>query len=545
MIDIVIPFFKDYDTIEDLLRSIEDQDYKLHNTYVVVDGPDDKAHEVLDSLKGLYIFHVHQLNSNQGASAARNYGASLGEAPVLFFIDADCVLYPGILREAMTNLDDNKDVDFVYGNYRFEHKKDYFSRPFNPHMLKTMNYISTMSPVRRKAFEKAGGFIEGQPFFQDWSLFYRLADAGHKGLFLPEFLFSTKVSSEDNISGSQGLSLAEKAEMFRLEHGIAHNTLVASTFGAPLQAEQRAVMLDADYAGNVHNSNASMFPVNLAFDNWKATYMVGAYNAPFEALINHYKACKGKPIFHFIGRDVLQLQTGHSFLELKELKRLLDEMEATVLVNSENAKAEMEEMGIDADLVYTPVANMDKFQPGPLPKKFTVGVYYSDNPNLNFFDTAEPLNDLNGQSNIPFIFDIARSMPTVQFKFFGGQYKEKFKNIEFCGRIPSEDMPEFINSCSMILRSTVHDGFPQLPIQFMLSGRAALVSYPGADLQGAERLSFERVFHNFEAKEETIRKIYEIRDKGQFPDSEKLRAYYKELMDEEVYKEKVRSYVPE
>lgn len=78
------------------------------------------------------------------------------------------------------------------------------------------------------------------------------------------------------------------------------------------------------------------------------------------------------------------------------------------------------------------------------------------------------LDGANGRSNIPLIRDVARSMPDVKFKFFGGLAKEKKDNIEFVGRIPEEGMVDFINSCSMNLRATIHDGFPQLPIQFML-----------------------------------------------------------------------------
>ncbi len=46
--NIIIPFYKNYDTIEGLLRSIEDQDYKDYDITIVVDGKDEKAEQLLN-----------------------------------------------------------------------------------------------------------------------------------------------------------------------------------------------------------------------------------------------------------------------------------------------------------------------------------------------------------------------------------------------------------------------------------------------------------------------------------------------------------------
>jgi hypothetical protein len=544
MIDIVIPYYKAQDTIEDLLFTIQEQDYKKISTTVVLDGVNEEDLILLETLQDTYKFRIAGLEENSGASAARNLGATYGEGKYLFFIDADCKLFPGIVREAVEALEEDPTIDFVYGNYRFQNKHDYYSRPFDAELLTTMNYINTMSPMRRSAFEAVGGFIKGQKFFQDWSLFYRMVENGSKGKHIQEFFFSTQLPTEDSISGTQGLTLAEKSAIFRKEHGIKDKELVVTTFGAPLQAEQRAKLLEADYAGPAKNSNLSFFPPNLAFDNWKATYVVGVYNSPIQALSNHFSATVGRPILHFIGRDVHQLLAEHPYLGIQDIKKSFEDTNAAVLVNSQGSKDELDALGISSDLVYTPVYNLEKFKSeSALPKKFTVGVYYSDNLNLNYFNVGDPTDTFKGQSNVPLLFEVAKAMPTVNFKFFGGSHREKRGNIEFCGRIPEEEMPEFIKSCSMVVRSTIHDGFPQLPIQFMLSGRSALVSYQGEDLKGAERLSFDLVTDKYAAKQEVISKIYEIRDTGRIPDVSALYEYYKELFDVNVYREKVMSYV--
>jgi hypothetical protein len=558
-VNIIIPFYKNYDTIVDLVRSIDDQDYKNYDVTIVVDGEDPKAKELLESeyfnkdgsQKTKFKLYLEYLKENKGASAARNYGAhisgenleSKNKDSVLFFIDADCRLYPGMLRECVNTLEDNDDVDFVYGNYRFENKYDFFSNGYDPKLLETMNYISTMSPIRRKSFNKIKGFRE-LDFFQDWDLFYRASREGMKGKYINEHIFTTQKPKEGNISGEMGMTLAEKCKKFRKLNGIADKKIVTTTFSAPLQAIQRSKMIDSDYVGMSKDSNRQVFPGNYLFDNWEATYMVGVFNHPIKALENHMSATVGKPIYHFIGSDVMQMYNQHSVAALTDFAEAFKKQKAVVFANSRRCLNELHKCGFTfASLLYTPIYEMDKYiNKAPLPKDFTVAVYYSDSNNAHKLDGA------GGMSNIPLIMDVARSLPNIKFKFFGGKVKylpkdiekEVSENIEFVGRIPEDEMVDFINSCSMVLRSTVHDGFPQLPIQFMLCGRQALVSCPDKEMRFSEKLIHEEIFDKYdEAKTDMINKILTMSEKPDYLVSqvEDIHKYYAELMSVENFKE--------
>jgi glycosyltransferase involved in cell wall biosynthesis len=549
MIDIVIPVYKNQHFLRPALESIEDQDFSLYEVFVIVDGKDsiDNMSE-LKKLKKEFGFTLKVLETNQGASAARNIGANMGENKYILFLDVDCVLFPGMLRECIETLEEaDSTVAFVYGDYRFEYSKDYYSRPFNRKALETMNYVCTMSPLRRQAFEAVGGFDEELRFFQDWSLFYRIVKLGYIGQYIPEFLFSTALPTEESISGSQGMTLAEKSQIFRERVGLEDRNLVVTTLGAPLQAENRANFLDADYAGPSSAGKYQIAPVNLSFDNWKATYTIGMYNFPIQALHSHLLAAVGRPIFHLIGTDMYQLLADQSTLGVQEIKKVLEEKNAALLVNSKKLKKEADLLGLDTKLVYTPMDTSRYHPASPLPEEFTVAVYYSDNRNMNFFDVTNPSDDNNGRSNVPLLYEVARSMPTVKFKFFGGSYKGEADNIEFCGKIPYNQMPKFISSCSLLVRSTIHDGLPQLPIQFLLSGRRALVSYTESDLKGVDRLSFEHLFDFHAAKEEVISKIYKIREEGASFSIAKLQemyTYYTKLFDMEKYRKEIYKLIP-
>ena len=559
-VNIIIPFYKKHDTIDRLLDSLNDQDYEHFDVCIVIDGKDEKFRKriITDIKSKKYRFNLYcemPWKTNKGASAARNFGAKImgmqlvndkgviasdtaqlvNGDNILFFIDADCQVYPGMLRECIEQLDDNPEIDFVYGNYRFNNQSEFYSQGFDPYLLQTMNYICTMSPVRRLAFKQVGGFIEDQEYFQDWSLFYRLARAGFEGKFINEFIFTTQEPKEDSISSIKG-SLAEKATKFRKEHGIKDKKLVVTTHAAPLQAIQRAKMLNADYVGLAKDSRHARFPVNLGFKNWEYTYFVGCFNHPIEALENHMNMIWGHPIYHFIGTDVFQIYNKHPLSVLRGFAKAFKDQGAILLGNSPRCVGELKDCGFDAKLVYTPVYNMNQYRNiKSLPEKFTVGVYFSDTNPMHM------RNGANQHSNIPLIEDVARSMPDVEFKFFGGNVKDKRDNIELVGRIPEEKMNEFINSCSMVVRSTIHDGFPQIPIQFMLAGRQALVSVPDKELKFADKLSFEDVLNWEDAKNEMIDKIYEMEGKqlSCIIKNKKIRSYYGRLMSPERYKKKI------
>jgi len=515
---IIIPAHKDADIIDFCLESLQDQDFQDFTVTLVNDGRDEELEKRITSKieEGELTFKLNYefLPENKGASAARNLGydtiinaVGTSKPKYLFFLDSDCMVKTGILQN-MVDILDKEDIDFIYGDYEYTNGHKYTSRPFNPYTLRTMNYISTMSMMRTDNFAR---FNEELDYFQDWDLFYRMVKAGSKGYYLKETIFLTEPSVEGNISGIN-IPLKDKCKTFREVNNIEDSSLVVTTFGCPLQAEQRAEILNADYAGTAQGGTHGIYPANLDFDNWTHTYIIGGFNHPVSALKNHLEFSVGKPIIHFVGTDVFQLWEKQSPASLDRIKKYLKKNKATLLVNSERLQKEMKKMGIKTELLYTPLYKPERFIPTIQPAEFTVAVYYSDTPNMNFFNTQDPFDNNNGESNLYLMWEVAKAMPNVKFKFFGGKARFTTANVEFCGKIPSEDMPEFINSCSTIVRTTIHDSLPHLPLQFMLSGRRVITSshLPFADIG----LSFQDILHYEDCKNEVINKIMECKTRG-------------------------------
>ena len=555
-VNIIIPIYKkSFDLVKKLIASIQDQDLLPKSVTCVCDGDE----EIFKQLQKEYFkngtsttafpLFLELLKENKGASFARNYGAKIsGESlsptgkkslcgEYLFFIDADCKLNPGMLNEMASQLDDGYDV--VYGNFtQGMNKEPRKFIPFCEYRLETENYINTMSMVRRSSFNKVKGFNIDLQFFQDYDLWYRISKTGAKFKYINDTIFHTECPQDGDIS-SIPKTLSEKAKVFRQANNLPDKTIVVASHGAAYQALQRAKMLNADYTDPIK------IPY-LNYENWKATYMVGLYNQSVQGFMNHVNVMVGKKIFHLIGTDVSQFLTQNTIQVVDAYIQRLESENAVLFANSPRLVREMHRCGFkDTTLLYTPIYEIEKYKSiNPLPETFTIGVYFTDS---NPFTMLNPACDTSHQ---PLIMEVAKMLPHINFKFFGGTDKYTHKslgtnfpeNIEFCGRIAEDNMVEFINSCSAIIRSTSHDGFPQSPIHFMLCGRQAIVSCPDEEMKYAIKLKKEKVniknqTDADETKEDMLRCIKQAYDN---PDcllnkTEEIHDYYKNLMCQKTY----------
>lgn len=503
---IVIPIYKK-EGLERLFDSLNDQDYQDFEVLAVMNGLNKKRIKLPTLENGNLKKHIATKNGPQYARDLGIADAYVSGCEYVVFSDQDVCWMPGMIGKMVKRLDSHRDIDFVYGNYKFiENEQIFQARPFDEYALETMNYVSTMSMWRTEKIRHLPWRLD-EKNMQDWGFAYRATKAGLKGLWVNDILFSTKLPTDSSISGQKG-TLAEKAKLFRDKNEVSHKNLVVSTFGCPTQAMQRAKMLNADYCGVVAGTQYAWFPSQLQFPNWDATYMVGVFNEPVQTFQRHLDVCVGHKILHFVGTDVFQLMESHSWAELNRIKKRLEMDDITVLANSPALQSELISMGIMSDFVATPLYKPERFQVSPLPKRFTVAIYYSDTQNMNYFNTQDPTDNWGGKSNNYMLWEVCKAMPHVQFKWFGGDAKFKTGNVEFCGKIPEKDMPKFISGCSAFLQSTIHNSMPHTPIQFLLSGRNAITT---VDMPHTYRLTQTDILDYTAAKNEvidTVNKLY-------------------------------------
>ncbi len=170
-VSVIVPFHNHHALLARLLATIRQCTSPSVRLELIV--VDDASRESPEPLCAEYDARLHRLTENRGPAHARNVGAQLATAPVLFFFDADVECPPGLIEAALDVLRAQPEVhgvsflnqiyrkgDAAVANYNalFEHWS--FARLFEPSMrtLRCSGFSTRNGAVRRAAFEAIGGF---------------------------------------------------------------------------------------------------------------------------------------------------------------------------------------------------------------------------------------------------------------------------------------------------------------------------------------------------------------------------------------------------
>src|SRR3989338_4981192 len=197
MISIIIPIYNQAEHLDNCLASIKKQTYDKSEIIVVDDGSTDDIKIVINKYQRVFGFKISYFEQeNRRASAARNRGEKIAKGEYLIFCDADIILEPNMLELMLKTLRENSSASFCYSSFLWGRKK-FILWPYDAKKLKQLPYINTASLIRREHFP---GFDEKLKRFQDWDLWLTMAEAGHHGVWLNQFLYKV------NTGGAQTMS---------------------------------------------------------------------------------------------------------------------------------------------------------------------------------------------------------------------------------------------------------------------------------------------------------------------------------------------------
>jgi len=182
----VIPCYNERDYVTRCLASIAAQtaDPGRFEILVVDNGSRDDTREVAAALGATVL-----VNRRRGAAASRNLGAAAARAPLVAFVDADCLLPPAWVAtlaahlsradvaaaaapavpvtEGMTWVEKGWAAVFVS-----------FARSSERGVAQVSNLASSNMLVRKEAFDAVGGFDESLLSCEDYDLSQRLREHG-------------------------------------------------------------------------------------------------------------------------------------------------------------------------------------------------------------------------------------------------------------------------------------------------------------------------------------------------------------------------------
>ncbi|MCR4766007.1 MAG: glycosyltransferase, partial [Bacteroidaceae bacterium] len=94
---IIVPVFNRPDEVDELLKSLTEQNSLDFETIIVEDGSSIPCKEVVDKYKEkLQISYF--IIENSGPAGARNFGIEKANGEYIIFFDSDCIIPPGYFQ---------------------------------------------------------------------------------------------------------------------------------------------------------------------------------------------------------------------------------------------------------------------------------------------------------------------------------------------------------------------------------------------------------------------------------------------------------------
>ena len=181
LISIIIPVRNDPQNLQKCLQAVADSEYSNYECIVVDDGSSDNTPAVARQ----FPVKLLKLPRNFGPAYARNEGAKIAIGDILYFFDADVVIYPDTLTKIAEVFTKQPEIDAAIGSYDDEPANSSFISQYKNlfhhyvHQQAGENsciFWSGCGAVRRKVFLKFGGFDirYGRPAIEDIELGFRL-----------------------------------------------------------------------------------------------------------------------------------------------------------------------------------------------------------------------------------------------------------------------------------------------------------------------------------------------------------------------------------
>ena len=181
LVSVVVPFQNSERYLREAIESVLAQTYRPLELLLVDDGCSDGSTGIA---RGLASKHPHlrllRLPENRGPAAARNRGLADASGGLITFLDADDSMLRERLARQVCYLNEHPGVDVVLCAEELTMEPDALpeSIPRRPVRGSGLRFHTMSMMVRRRAFDRVGGFDPSYRLAEDLDWLFRASAAG-------------------------------------------------------------------------------------------------------------------------------------------------------------------------------------------------------------------------------------------------------------------------------------------------------------------------------------------------------------------------------
>jgi O-antigen biosynthesis protein len=229
LISILTPTYNtNLEHLVECIRSVQAQVYENWELCIVDDAsPDESVRKKIKELANEDARIKYNFSKKNGhISAATNIALEMAQGEFIALLDHDDILWPNALFEAVKALNNDKSLDFIYSDEekihvnRQDHQNPFFKPDWNPEFLRSVNYITHFSVLRKKIVQDVGGFRSKFDGAQDWDLFLRVTEATNRIYHVPTVLYSWRMSETSTAASTDAKPYVVDAQRAALEDDL-------------------------------------------------------------------------------------------------------------------------------------------------------------------------------------------------------------------------------------------------------------------------------------------------------------------------------------
>jgi glycosyltransferase involved in cell wall biosynthesis len=240
-VSVIIPVYNCAEYIKESLLSAISQTYSTIEIIIVNDGSTDNSLDIIKEISSnnnnIKVFS----QSNQGPSAARNFGISQATGDYIQFLDADDIILPFKLEKQVALLEKHPEVAVCHCNYiQFSYHNesdnycantDFDSKNQLIEVLTRWSHSLMIPPIAalfRSSIIQDHNLQWDSNLWgsEDWNLYLRILTKGHKFIHLPELLAMHRGRPGSLSQDRVKMALSDLRVLDKLENDLLQNETV-------------------------------------------------------------------------------------------------------------------------------------------------------------------------------------------------------------------------------------------------------------------------------------------------------------------------------